>query len=405
MTESYGYYTYGDIKLKTLQGKTSWGFEKTPRTINVVSKNANSYKTEIAKNYDTSNSVLSVSKNALCNGISLVKSANSHFNLTEINVNNKGYMYDIRDTKDILVQTTNMGFYEITTSGQIAKYNLNIIPTPSNATVIINGLEQTLYNGYETEEITYEVSCDGYLSRIRTFNLMNDETINVDLEAPTTLLKIITEPEDVIVMIDGKETHEAYVVPGKTITYQVYKDGYCFEDGNDVLTVEITPQDIEIEEYSYTMYQKFIQTNSYANDGITISGSGSSSFYASSNVTNAYVNGYRNKDTVTTNNWTPFPYSNSTASYLYLNIANPKFIKSFIISACYYNTSTNNMRIRFYDENGTQISSTTYSIPNISSTRNPLTISVNKVVSKIQIYAQATKGDGYQKIISKIKIT
>lgn len=409
MTESYGYYTYGDVKLKTLRGKTSWGFEKTPRTINAVSKNANSYKIEIAKNYDTSNSVLSVSKNALCNGISLVKSANILFNSTDMSMESKEYTARIHDTKTMVVNTPDMGFYEITSVGQIAKYDLNISATPSNATILINGIEQSTYNGYETEEINYEVFCDGYKSISGTFNLMNDETINVELKAPTTLLRITTEPEDVIVIIDGEETHEAHVVPGETITYQVYKDGYCFENGDDVLTVEITPQDLEIEEYSYTLIQKFIQSASYLDDGITISGSGNSAFYNATYVSNAYSDGFNGVDNLTSGNYTSYLYSHQKASFLYFNFNSPKFIKTLTFSGAYYNSSNNSLVVRFYDINDEEISelAKTLTISDLfsSSTRNKVTVNVNKIISKIRFYASATSSAGYVKILSFIKIT
>lgn len=225
MTESYGYYTYGDIKLKTLQGKTSWGFEKTPRTVNVVSKNANSYKTEIAKNYDTSNSVLSVSKNALCNGISLVKSANSHFNSTDMTTETKSYSYDILNTKNVQVSTTDIGFYEITTTGQIAKYDLSIVPTPSEALVKINDVEQSSYNGYETEDIKYEISLEGYATRMGNVHLMEDTELNITLPLEVHLT-INVDQEDAIVTVNDIEGKEHTFGQGDEISVKITCKGY-----------------------------------------------------------------------------------------------------------------------------------------------------------------------------------
>ncbi len=225
MTESYGYYTYGDIKLKTLRGKTSWGFEKTPRTINVVSKNANSYKTEIAKNYDTSNFFLSVSKKALCNGISLVKSANSHFNSTDMTTETKDYGYNILDTKNVQVSTTDIGFYEITTTGQIARYNLTIIPTPSESIVKINDAEQTFYEGYETEDVKYEISLEGYATKIGNVHLMEDTELNITLPLEVHLT-INVEQEDAIVTVNDIEGKEHTFGQGDEVSVKITCKGY-----------------------------------------------------------------------------------------------------------------------------------------------------------------------------------
>lgn len=258
MTESYGYYTYGDVKLKTLQGKTSWGFEKTPRTINVVSKNANSYKTEIAKNYDTSNAVLSVSKNALCNGISLVKSANSHFNSTNMTTEVKNYGYDILDTKNVQLSTTDIGYYEITTCGQIARYDLLIIPTPSEAIVKINDAEQSSYNGYETEGIKYEISLEGYATRIGNVYLIEDTELNITLPLAVHLT-INVDQESAVVTVNGVEGKEHTLGQGDEVTvkvtcaeYKTYTNTFIIEE-DTVLDVDLQPSAITVVYPSSTL--------------------------------------------------------------------------------------------------------------------------------------------------------
>ena len=410
MAESKGYYTYGDVKDFIINYNPSQGcYVISKNKFPMVSKNAISSLPSTIKTFDKCISTNITNKTIACHYDFEPKGANLHMAYIDNTGLSKQYETENISTNEYKVYTSDIGYYEITTYGQIARYNLNIIPSPSNATVIINGLEQTSYNGYETEEITYEVSCDGYKSRKRTFELVEDMTINVDLKAPTTLLRITTEPEDAIVIIDGEETHETYVVPGETITYQVYKDGYCFDNGDDVLTVEITPQDLEIEEYSHTLIQKFIQSASYSDDGITISGSGQSAFYNATYVSNAYSDGFNGVDNLTSGNYTRYPYSHKTASFLYFNFNSPKFIKTLTFSGAYYNSSNNSLVVRFYDTDDNEISelATTLIISDLfsSSARKKVTVNVNKIISKIRFYASATSSAGYVKILSFIKIT
>lgn len=299
MTESYGYYTYGDIKLKTLQGKNSWGFKRTPRTLHLVSKNANSYKTEMAKNYDTSESLLTVSKNAICHETSLVKAANSHFNSTDMTTETKSYGYDILDTKNIQVSTTDIGFYEITTVGQIARHNLSIIPIPLESTVKINDVEQSSYNGYETEEINYEVSCDGYTTRSGNIKLIENTELEVILKIQV-LLTINVDQENAVVIVNGVEGKEHILGQGDEVNVEVTCNGYK-KYTNTFIIEEDTVLDVVLEKNIITV----VYPGSTLPSTVTTSGIGSSS---SSAFYNSGSSLYSNSGSYGVNNGSSYAY-------------------------------------------------------------------------------------------------
>ena len=248
MAESYGYYSYGDVKAKWLQGTPSMGSTlNNPNTqINLVSKNAFASKTEISKDYDTAESFLTVSKNAICNGTSLVKSANILFNTTEMDVESKEYPVRIHDTKTMVVNTTDMGFYEITSVGQIAKYDLNISATPSESMIKINDIEQSSYNGYETEEINYEVSCDEYATKKGSLILLQNTDLEVELLPKVTII-INVDQEDAIIYINGIETNTLSIGQGESVTYEVICDGYQSLTDTFIVNEDMV-LDLELEE-------------------------------------------------------------------------------------------------------------------------------------------------------------
>lgn len=253
MAESYGYYSYGDVKAKWLQGTPSMGSTlNNPNTqMNLVSKNAFSSKTEISKDYDTSESFLTVSKNVICNGTPLVKSANIMFNTTEMDVESKEYPTRIHDTKTIVVNTTDIGFYEITSVGQIARHDLTIIPTPSESIVKIYDVEQSSYNGYETEEVPYEVSCDGYTTKSGNIKLIENTEMEVVLKLQA-LLTVNVEQEDAVVIVNGVEGREHILGQGDEVTveitcerYKPYTNTFIIEE-DTVLDVVLELMDISI---------------------------------------------------------------------------------------------------------------------------------------------------------------
>jgi hypothetical protein len=338
MTESYGYYTYGDIKAKWLQGTPSIGsILNNPDTqINLVSKNAFSSKTEIAKNYDTSKSVLSVSKNALCNGTSLVKSANSHFDLIDMTAETKSYDYDILDTKNVQVSTADIGFYEITTIGQIAKYNLSIIPTPPEALVKINDVAQSSYNGYETEDIRYEISSEGYATRIGNIHLMENTELNITLPLKVHLT-INVEQEDAIVTVNDIEGKEHTFGQGDEVTvkvtcaeYKTYTNTFIIEE-DTVLDVVLQSR------YVTVVYPSGTLPSTVSTSGI--GSSSSSAFYKAS------TNLYSNSGSYNVNNG---------SSYAYIKFTTPN--KSTTLSVQAYTSSESN-----YDFGAVYVGTKSYS--------------------------------------------
>lgn len=252
MAESYGYFDYGDVKDLIINYNPSQGFIiKDNKEKISKSKNATVYKTVDAKNEDEIKYVVSSSKHILCHSPSINKSVNNHYNYIDINNISSDFPTENITTNQYKVYTPNIGFYEMTSVGQIARHDLTIIPTPSESIVKIYDVEQSSYNGYETEEVPYEVSCDGYASKNGNIVLLNDIEINVELKLQV-LLTVNVEQEDAVVIVNGVEGREHILGQGDevsiTITcegYKTYTNTFIIEE-DTVLDVVLELKDISI---------------------------------------------------------------------------------------------------------------------------------------------------------------
>ena len=74
-------------------------------------------------------------------------------------------------------------------------YTLTINVTPSDAKVVINGIEQNDLIWYEMADVSYEVSYDDYATKKGVITLLDDTTIDVEL-LPAVLITINIDRED-----------------------------------------------------------------------------------------------------------------------------------------------------------------------------------------------------------------
>ena len=132
------------------------------------------------------------------------------------------------------------------------KVTLTIAPTPEDAVVKINGIEQkTITVDYGTE-VTYEVSKTGYVSKTATISVVNTETLFVSLSNEQVTITIAPTPEDAIVKLNGVAQKSITVVYGTEVTYEVSKTGYVSKSGKIIaeetqtLPVELVKQQVTL---------------------------------------------------------------------------------------------------------------------------------------------------------------
>ena len=132
------------------------------------------------------------------------------------------------------------------------KVTLTIAPTPEDAVVKINGIEQkTITVDYGTE-VTYEVSKTGYVSKTATISVVNTETLSVNLSNEQVTITIAPTPEDAMVKLNGVVQKSVTVDYGTQVTYEVSKTGYVSKSGNIIadetqtLPVELVKQQVTL---------------------------------------------------------------------------------------------------------------------------------------------------------------
>ena len=115
---------------------------------------------------------------------------------------------------------------------------LTINATPSDATVLIDGVEQNSAAIFEGDVAQYEVSKSGYITQKGSISIVKDTVIPITLlEAPPEYtITISPTPSDAVVRINGQvsNTHTGYA--GDSITVEVSKEGYDTE----TRTIQIT---------------------------------------------------------------------------------------------------------------------------------------------------------------------
>lgn len=144
------------------------------------------------------------------------------------------------EAENYITQSGNLVLTKDTTldiSLDVPKYTFAINATPSNAVIVINGVQQSSISAVNGTEISYEVSAEGYVSESGTLILTEDQTINVALvEIPKYTFTIVPTPNNAVVTINGDTIKSITAVAGTEINYEVSADGYVSENGTLTLT-------------------------------------------------------------------------------------------------------------------------------------------------------------------------
>lgn len=308
MAKSYGYFNYGDVKDLIISYEPSQGCYITSKDkIHAVSKNAILVNEKNFKNYIPTN-VLNKSIN--CHYDFEPKGANLH--MAYVDENDLGTTFETENisTNEYKVYTSNIGFYSMTSIGQIARYDLSIIPTPSEAIVKINDIEQSSYNGYETEDVKYEISLEGYATRVGNVHLIEDTELNVTLPLEVHLT-INVDQESAIVLVNGVEGKEHVLGQGDEVNvkitcdeYKTYTNTFIIEE-DTVLDVVMVPAIVKV-----------VYPGSTLPSTVSTGGIGPSSSYAFYN-TGSYIRSYAgsyHKDNGSSYAWIKFTTPNKSTT-------------------------------------------------------------------------------------------
>lgn len=112
------------------------------------------------------------------------------------------------------------------------QYTLTINPTPNDATVIINGVERRSYTEDYGTAAVWSVSKAGYVTQSNIDILTSDTTRNITLVEMQYTFSIVPNPADATVMINGVEQSSVNVSDGATLTWSVSKTGYETQTGS-----------------------------------------------------------------------------------------------------------------------------------------------------------------------------
>lgn len=119
---------------------------------------------------------------------------------------------------------------------EVQEYTLTVSATPSDATVKLNGVEQTSITVAEGSEVQWEVSKDGYVAQSGTVTVTSDTTLPVTLvEAAEYTFTITATPDNSIVKINGVEQKSITVPEGTSVEYEVSCEGYYSESGSCIV--------------------------------------------------------------------------------------------------------------------------------------------------------------------------
>lgn len=153
-------------------------------------------------------------------------------------------------------------------------YTITVIPTPSNATVYLDGVQRTSLEVIEGKEVSVEVTATGYEPYRNRFVVNKDITITpklVKIPEETATLTINTVPEGCTVKIDGLVRNSITVAKGTSVLWEVSKEGYSTKGGreevNDTHSITVTLDAVAPNKVTFT-----INVISPTNAVVTING-------------------------------------------------------------------------------------------------------------------------------------
>jgi hypothetical protein len=131
---------------------------------------------------------------------------------------------------------------------------LTIVPTPEDATVKLNGAVQKSVTVDYGTEVSYEVSKAGYVSKSGTETVTATKTLTVVLEVQKVTFIITPTPTDATVTINGTAQKSVSVNYGSEVTWEVSKTGYTTRNGTEAVIKDTTRAiELVIKQFTFTI--------------------------------------------------------------------------------------------------------------------------------------------------------
>lgn len=108
-----------------------------------------------------------------------------------------------------------------------------IVPDPEEAEVYINGVKRREVYLARGDEVSYRVSCEGYVTVVDTLTADADEELAVRLVAKGIMCELTVEtvPADAVVELNGYERRSLRINKNGEVFYRVAKENYITQEG------------------------------------------------------------------------------------------------------------------------------------------------------------------------------
>ena len=174
-------------------------------------------------------------------------------------------------------------------------YLFEIECTPQDATVVINGQERTSITApYETE-ITWSVSASHYITQSGSYTLLGDHYETVTLARDNHTLTIVPTPQDATVVIEGEQRTTYTAVHGTVASYSVSRTGYATVSSTYTMDQDATiPVSLTANNYTVNITTNVSEpTITWTVGGTTTTGSSVTAPYGSSVTYEVSKTGYQ----------------------------------------------------------------------------------------------------------------
>jgi hypothetical protein len=116
-------------------------------------------------------------------------------------------------------------------------YTLTINVTPSDAKVVINGIERTTYTGAGGMKVNYTISKPDYDTIKSSIILTDDTVLNIEMALTSAYtLTIVPGPFDSTVIMNGQERKKIKLPIGEVVDWEVSKEGFVTERGQTIIS-------------------------------------------------------------------------------------------------------------------------------------------------------------------------
>lgn len=158
-------------------------------------------------------------------------------------------------------------------------YTLTVNPTPSDATVLLNGQSGRSITVESGTTVRVQVSASGYQSYDQNVVVDSDRTLNVTLDpipVETYTVTVNPTPNNATVLINGQNTRTLEVPAGSNVAIQVSAPGYYTESVSINNISQDETRNITLTEIppSPTPVYQFVVNNSSSDSSISVDSEG-----------------------------------------------------------------------------------------------------------------------------------